>query len=428
MQHFEFDNLTEGQLVQLVQRPATKRSDLSVVVADIIANVKSNGQQAIERYCQQFDSQPFQVKAVPSMQQLAPQVPTNIRDAISVATQNISKFHQSQLLVEPQVATMPGVTCYRQNRAIERVGIYIPGGSYPLISTVMMLAIPAKIAGCEQIVVCSPAQLNATMLYTARVCGIETIYNVGGAHAIAAMAFGTERIPKVDKIFGPGNDYVTEAKQQVSQSLTAIDMPAGPSEVLIIADTSANPDFVAADFLAQLEHGSNSQAVLVALNQQFVVKVVASLQKQLQTLNNRAIIEQSLQHSYSIVCPDLQTCMQFANQYAAEHLILNVANPQQWQQSVINAGSVFLGQYSCEVAGDYASGTNHTLPTYGYARNYSGVSVDSFVKKITFQSMTAKGVANLAPTVECLAQCEGLDAHQNAMQIRRQCIEQQCKS
>jgi histidinol dehydrogenase len=339
------------------------------------------------------------------------------------AYQNIKKFHQTQLKAEDKVETMPGVTCWRELRPIERVGLYIPGGTAVLPSTLLMLGIPAQIAGCHQIVVCSPPQkngkVNAFIAYVCQLLGIDKIYLAGGSQAVAAMAYGTETIPAVDKIFGPGNQFVTKAKTIIQSTTTcAIDMPAGPSEVLVIADETCNPDFVAADLLAQAEHGIDSQSVLVATSQNIIDATQAALAKQLPTLPRAEIAGKAIANSYSVLVDDLQQAMQFSNLYAPEHLILATENWQSVTASIINAGSVFLGNLTPESVGDYASGTNHTLPTSAYARAYSGVSVDSFVKKITFQHITPDGIQNIGPTVEILAELEGLHAHKNAVTLR----------
>jgi histidinol dehydrogenase len=345
------------------------------------------------------------------------------KNALNTAYKNIYKFHETQLRVESRVETMPGVTCWRELRPIEKVGLYIPGGTAVLPSTFLMLGIPARIAGCSEIVVCSPPQkdgrTNAYIAYVAGLLGIEKIHLTGGAQAIAAMAYGTESISKTDKIFGPGNQYVTKAKTIIqSTTNTAIDMPAGPSEVLVIADHTAVPEFVAADLLAQAEHGVDSQSVLVTTSDQFTEKVIEELNKQLPALPRNAIAGKAIDNSFIVIVNNLDEAMQFSNEYAPEHLILATDHWQQITNKIINAGSVFLGNLTPESAGDYASGTNHTLPTSAYARSYSGVSVDSFVKKITFQHISAEGIQSIGRTVEVLAELEGLQAHKNAVTVR----------
>ncbi|MDB5009492.1 MAG: hisD, partial [Mucilaginibacter sp.] len=339
------------------------------------------------------------------------------------AYQNIYKFHQAQLKAEDKVQTMPGVTCWRELRPIEKVGLYIPGGTAVLPSTFLMLGIPARIAGCHEIVVCSPPQkngkVNAFIAYVALLLGIDKIYLAGGSQAIAAMAYGTKSITKVDKIFGPGNQFVTKAKTIIqSTTTTAIDMPAGPSEVLVIADDTAKPAYIAADLLAQAEHGIDSQAILVTTSQKIAEETLIEIEKQVPVLPRAEIVKQALDNSYIVVSSTLDEAMQFSNQYAPEHLILATENWQLLTDKIVNAGSVFLGNLTPESAGDYASGTNHTLPTSSYAKAYSGVSVDSFVKKITFQHITTDGLNNIGSSIEALADMEGLHAHKNAVAIR----------
>ncbi|RZJ78139.1 MAG: histidinol dehydrogenase, partial [Flavobacterium sp.] len=352
---------------------------------------------------------------------LAKQIPEKVKNAIDVAYNNVYKFHSAQLKTEAKVETMEGVICWREARAIEKVGLYIPGGTAVLPSTFLMLGIPAKIAGCKEIVVCSPPQsdgkINTYIAYVSTLLNIEKVYLVGGAQAVAAMAFGTETIPKVDKIFGPGNRYVTEAKKLV-QNTVAIDMPAGPSEVLVVADETANAAFVAADLLAQAEHGIDSQAVLVATSKKLIDEVILEVEKQLNDLPRKDIAAKAIENSYIVYANDLTEAMNFSNAYAPEHLILATENFEPLIPLIINAGSVFLGNLTPESAGDYASGTNHTLPTSGFASAFSGVSVDTFLKKITFQHLSAKGLQNIGNTVEVLAEAEGLQAHKNAISIR----------
>lgn len=413
----------------LIERPSFPAEDLESKVREIIAAVKENGDVALRQFSKDFDQVDlidFKV-SVDEIERAVGQVPEDLKEAIGVAAANIRKFHESQKSTETEVETMPGVTCWRQNVAIENVGLYIPGGTAPLFSTILMLAIPAQIAGCKRLVLCTPPDNNGTVnpaiLFTAASLGITEIYKVGGAQAIAALAFGTESIAKVSKIFGPGNQYVTKAKELVQQSGVAIDMPAGPSEVLVIADENADADFVAADLLSQAEHGADSQVVLVTNNADLIEKVEIALQQQLKQLPRMELAQKALENSFSVVLDTLYDCIDFSNLYAPEHLILAVQNSVSYVGEIQNAGSVFLGNYSCESAGDYASGTNHTLPTNGYARSYSGVSLDSFVKKITFQKITKIGLQNLGKTIEVMAEAEQLWAHKNAVSIRLKKIE-----
>lgn len=390
----------------------------------IINEVKAKGDTALKNFALTYDQvaiEEFRVSAeeITASEQAVSQ---ELKDAITLAATNIGCFHRSQLTIEPVINTMKGVSCWRKNVGIEKVGLYIPGGSAPLFSTILMLAIPAVLAGCKRIVLCTPcnsqSKIHPAILYTASFLGIKEIYKVGGAQAIAALAYGTESIPKVDKIFGPGNQYVTKAKTLVQKAGTAIDLPAGPSEVLIIADETAHPDFVAADLLAQAEHGNDSQVVLLSNREATLAHIQSSIAQQLKALPRADIAQQALENSYSILLRSIDACIDFSNEYAPEHLILSVQDPAKYQDTIINAGSVFLGHFTPESAGDYASGTNHTLPTNGYATSYSGVSVDSFLKKITFQQITAEGLKNIGSAVEVMAEAEGLAAHKNAVSIR----------
>lgn len=349
--------------------------------------------------------------------------PNKVKIAFEQAAKNIEQFHKAQLKTEAPVETMPGVTCFAKMRGIERVGLYIPGGTAPLPSTVLMLAIPAKLAGCKEIVLCTPSKAGVvadSILFAAQLCGVDKIYKIGGAQAVAAMAYGTATVPKTYKIFGPGNQYVTAAKMLVSINPdgAAIDLPAGPSEVLVVADKNARADFVAADLLAQAEHGTDSQVVLVSDNATKIDEVLAEIEKQLELLPRKDITRQALTNSFALLAGSLDEAISFSNRYAPEHLILNAKNVEELIPQVLNAGSVFVGAYACESAGDYASGTNHSLPTYGYARAYSGVSVASFQKRITFQKVTKQGAANIGPTVSAMAAEESLDAHRRAMEFR----------
>ena len=425
MKTYNYSNLSKNEIQKLVQRNVDPAEEIRAVVEGVIDNVRSNGDSALLSYAAQYDKVELKKLAIEKdeLDQLASTLLPEQKQALQTAYTNIYKFHTSQLKTEGKVETMPGVSCWREIRPIEKVGLYIPGGTAVLPSTFLMLGIPARIAGCHEIVVCSPPQkdgkVNAYIAYVAQLLGIEKIYLVGGAQAIAAMAYGTESITKVDKIFGPGNQYVTKAKTIIqSTTNTAIDMPAGPSEVLVIADESAVPAFVAADLLAQAEHGVDSQSVLVTTSQAIADQTIAELAKQLPVLPRAAIAQKAIDNSYIMLVNDLDEAIDFSNQYAPEHLILSTINWQKITDNIINAGSVFLGNLTPESAGDYASGTNHTLPTSAFARAYSGVSVDSFVKKITFQHITPEGIKNIGPTVEILAELEGLQAHKNAVSIR----------
>jgi histidinol dehydrogenase len=409
---------------ELSKRPAVIKSDLDNTVREIINSVKSDKDAALYRFTEKFDGMvKGNLKAsTEEINEAVNLVPQNLRDAINIARKNIEHFHSAQLINESVIETFEGVRCWRKNVAIEKVGLYIPGGNAPLFSTVLMLGIPAKIAGCREIILCTPpgtnGNINPVILYTADLLGIKEIFKVGGAQAIAAMAYGTESIPGVYKIFGPGNQFVTKAKEQVQQDGIAIDFPAGPSEVLIIADENADPVFVAADLLAQAEHGPDSQVIMLSDNQKLIHRVIKELDFQIKTLPRKDIAMKSLENSKLILLPTLDDCMDFSNFYAPEHLIINTDRPDYLAEKVINAGSVFLGRYSCESAGDYASGTNHTLPTNGSARTFSGVSVESFTKKITFQEISSIGIAGLGPSVEIMAEAESLSGHRNAVSVR----------
>lgn len=425
MKRYNYSDLSKSDIQKLVQRNVDPAEEIRAVVEGVIENVRANGDKALLEYAARFDKVELKSLAIEKDELigLASTLLPEQKLALQTAYENIYKFHQSQLKTEDKVETMPGVTCWRELRPIEKVGLYIPGGTAVLPSTFLMLGIPARIAGCREIVVCSPPQkdgkVNGFIAYVAQLLGIEKIYLVGGAQAVAAMAYGTESINKVDKIFGPGNQYVTKAKTIVqSTTNTAIDMPAGPSEVLVIADETAVPAYVAADLLAQAEHGADSQSVLVTTSKDIAEKTIAELGKQLPVLPRAEIAQKAIDNSYIILVNNLDEAMKFSNEYAPEHLILSTANWQLITDYIINAGSVFLGNLTPESAGDYASGTNHTLPTSAYAKAYSGVSVDSFVKKITFQHITPEGIKNIGPTVETLAELEGLQAHRNAVSIR----------
>lgn len=427
--YFEYKNLSRQEIEKLLVRNTDTDQKIRSQVETIVGKVKEEGDHALVHFTKQFDKISLTELAYhqDEIDEASFRVDRNGARSLEIAFNNIYTFHKTQLKRERRVQTTPGVTCWRENRPIERVGLYIPGGSAVLPSTFLMLGVPARIAGAKQIIVCSPpqadGQLNPYIAYCAKLLKIDTIYKVGGAQAIAAMAFGTESIPKVDKIFGPGNQYVTQAKALVQTiSNTAIDMPAGPSEVIVVGDQSSNPAFVAADLLAQAEHGPDSQAILLTTNEDLIRNVQSEIMKQLTDLPRREIAIKALQNSFMLHFDSREELMGFCNDYAPEHLILSIDDAESYSQLIINAGSVFYGHLTPESAGDYASGTNHTLPTSAYAKAYSGVSVDSFVKKITFQQITEEGIVNLGPTVEILAEIEGLHAHKNAMSIRLQNI------
>jgi histidinol dehydrogenase len=408
----------------LCERPVEEADGLERKVKDILDNVRTAGDKALKNYASLFDGfspESFRVSEE-EIKEAALSVTGELKSAIGTAKCNIEKFHAAQLAPEPVIETTEGVKCWRKNVPIEKAGLYIPGGSAPLFSTLLMLAIPARLAGCREIVVCSPAgkdgKINPAILYTAGIMGITEIFRIGGAQAVAAMAYGTETIPKVYKIFGPGNQYVTKAKELVQRDGVAIDMPAGPSEVLVIADKTANPAFVASDLIAQAEHGTDSQVILATDNNDLMEKVSKEVEKQIENLPRRNILVQSLEKGSLVLLKSIDECIDFSNLYAPEHLIINTEHPEALANRVMNAGSVFLGPYSCESLGDYASGTNHTLPTNRYARNYSGLSVESFVRKITFQSVTKQGIMQLGPSVETMAEAEQLEGHRNSVTIR----------
>jgi histidinol dehydrogenase len=415
----------------LCQRPQVELEFLENSVKNILARIQRSGDEALREFTRQFD------KAEVTTLQLSQQeideaintVPADLKAAIQTAASNIEKFHAAQKQTLTPVETMPGVMCWRKAVAIQKIGIYIPGGSAPLFSTVLMLGIPAKLAGCKEVILCTPpdptGKINAAIIYTAQLTGIAKIYKVGGAQAIAAMAYGTETIPKVSKIFGPGNQYVTKAKQLVSQLGVAIDMPAGPSEVLVLADEAADPSFVAADLLSQAEHGEDSQVMLVVTNEKIVASIQSEIEKQLSTLPRKSVAEKSLQHSKVVCFNTLSSAIDFINEYAPEHLIINTRDADSLSDAIVNAGSVFIGNYSPEAIGDYASGTNHTLPTNGYAKASAGVSLESFIRYITFQKLTEDGLKKLGPVVEKMAEAEQLTGHKLAVSIRLKALPKQ---
>ncbi len=414
----------DADIDDIIRRPSLSIENMEAVVSPIISEVKKRGDEALSEFALQYDKVALQNFAVPTatISDSATLISDELKVAIQVAAKNIETFHSRQKHDLQPEETTKGVWCWRKSIAIEKVGLYIPGGSAPLFSTVLMLGIPARIAGCREVVVCTPpaqdGSIHPAILYAAHISGIDKIYAVGGAQAIAAMAFGTNQIPKVDKIFGPGNQYVTAAKQLVNRVGVAIDMPAGPSEVCVIADSSANPDFVAVDLLSQAEHGPDSHVLCLLTDEAMAENVVTSLQKIMALLPRENIATKALSHSSIVVVEDIAKAMDIANNYAPEHLILSIDHPEKYISMITNAGSVFLGHYTPESAGDYASGTNHTLPTYGYARTYSGVSLDSFVKKVTFQKISRSGLQHLGSTIITMAEAELLHAHALAVKLR----------
>ncbi len=423
MQTVNWEQLTSDQQAELLARPAmADSSGLTGTVADIIANIRQQGDQALLEYTKRFDKLEGDniTLNTSDIEAATARLDDDIKDAIKVAYQQVVKFHQAQQQDVIRVETMPGVVCEMHTQAIESVGLYIPGGSAPLPSTVIMTGAPAQIAGCSRLVLCSPPPLADEILYAASLCGVTEIYSVGGAQAIAALAYGTETIKAVDKIFGPGNSFVTEAKRQVSNDFAgaAIDMPAGPSEVLVIADEDADPAFIASDLLSQAEHGHDSQTILVTPSAFIAEQTAIEIDSQLAVLERREIAEKAIANSVSIVCKDIQQAIKISNRYAPEHLIVQTENPREIQPQLKNAGSIFLGAWTPESVGDYASGTNHVLPTYGYTKTYSSLGLADFVKRYTVQELTQQGLRNLAPAVTRLAAAEGLTAHKRAVTIR----------
>lgn len=409
---------------RLLERPYIDVSKLNGTVADILDDVRKNGDDAVRRYEAKFDGVSLASLAVTEeeLDSAVNEVSGELKSAIELAHSNIEKFHMSQRMTVHKVETAPGVCCWQKGVAIQKIGLYIPGGTAPLFSTVLMLATPAKIAGCKDIILCTPpnkeGKVNPAILVAAKVAGVNRIYKIGGVQAIGAMAYGTETVPKVYKIFGPGNRFVMTAKQQVSLSDVAIDMPAGPSEVCVIADDSSNAEFVAADLLSQAEHGTDSQVLLISTSESMAEKVIKEIDRQMALLTRRNIAAQALENSICIVAHDSSEAMDISNAYAPEHLVIATEDYDELADKVVNAGSVFLGRYACESAGDYASGTNHTLPTHGYAMAYNGVNLDSYIRKITFQHITPEGVRSIGRAVEVMAENEMLDAHKNAMTVR----------
>ncbi|MGF1860024.1 histidinol dehydrogenase [Photobacterium profundum] len=425
-----WQSLSEKQQESLLQRPAiTEGANITAIVADVIADIRQRGDEALLDLTEKFDRvRPDSIRV--SEQEVtaaSSRLSDNMKQALQQAYQNIATFHKAQKTKQLRVETQPGVVCEQVTRPINSVGLYIPGGSAPLPSTVLMLGVPAQIAGCRQVVLCSPPPIADEILYVAQLCGITEIYNAGGSQAIAAMAYGTKSVTKVDKIFGPGNAFVTEAKRQVSNDFrgSAIDMPAGPSEVLVIADKTADPDFIAADLLSQAEHGPDSQVILLTPEPSIADRVADAIQQQLKVLPRADIARQALGSSILIVTETITQCISISNHYGPEHLIVQTREPRELVPLLDNAGSIFLGDWSPESVGDYASGTNHVLPTYGYTRTYSSLGLADFSKRMTVQELTADGLKTLAPTVVTMAEAEGLDAHKRAVTIRIEKLQQQ---
>lgn len=421
---------TPEEIAKIIQRPHLDVSQLNAIVASVLEDVKNNGDKAVIEYEAKFDKVTLPNLAVTDeeMQEAEHLVSEELKEALILAHHNIKQFHESQRFDSRKVETAPGVECWQKSVAIEKVGLYIPGGTAPLFSTVLMLATPAKIAGCKEIVLCTPpnkeGKINPAILVAARIAGVNRIFKAGGVQAIGAMAYGTESVPKVYKIFGPGNQYVMAAKQQVSLHDVAIDMPAGPSEVCVIADETSNPIYVAADLLSQAEHGVDSQVILISTSEEMIAKVEEEIKRQLDILPRHEIAARTLDNSISVLVNSKEEAMLISNAYAPEHLIIATADYEALAEKVVNAGSVFLGQYACESAGDYASGTNHTLPTHGYALSYNGVNLDSYNRKITFQHLSREGVQSIGKAVVCMAENEQLEAHANAMRVRVKDIEE----
>ena len=414
----------QADWADILKRPVLNMETLRGTVCEVLDKIKAEGDKAVIEYEERFDKVKLESLAVTDaeIKEAEAQVPIELKVAILLAQRNIYTFHKKQKFEGKKVETMEGVTCWQKAVGIEKVGLYIPGGTAPLFSTVLMLAVPARVAGCKEIVLCTPpnkeGKIHPAILYAAQVSGVSKIFKAGGVQAIGAMAYGTESVPKVYKIFGPGNQYVMAAKQQVSLHDVAIDMPAGPSEVEVIADETANPAFVAADLLSQAEHGVDSQVVLITTSEKLLNEVEYEVQHQLARLPRWQMAEKSLANSKLVLVKDMEEAIAMTNEYAPEHLIIETKDYMELAEKVVNAGSVFLGSYTPESAGDYASGTNHTLPTNGYAKAYSGVSLDSFIRKITFQEINREGIQNIGPAIEVMAANEQLDAHKNAVSVR----------
>ncbi len=417
-------NPDRNQWEEILKRPTKSVEDVEKTVYQIFSEVKSRGNEAVAKYTQLFDGISLETEIVSEEEIKAAEskVSEALKEAINLAKNNIERFHVAQKTDKVSVETTPGVHCWQEKKAIQKVGLYIPGGTAPLFSTILMLAIPAKIAGCEEIILCSPpdkkGELNPAILYTANLCGVSKIYKVGGIQAIAALTFGTETIPKVNKIFGPGNQFVTVAKQLATKYNVAIDMPAGPSELLVVADESANAAFVASDLLSQAEHGVDSQVILISLSERFLYEVETEINKQLPELPRNEIAKAAMENSRLIFVEDEQEALEMINEYGPEHFIICTKNEDVFINGIINAGSVFIGNFTPESAGDYASGTNHTLPTNGYAKQYSGVNLDSFMRAVTFQRISEEGIKNIGAAIELMAEAEGLQAHKNAVTLR----------
>ncbi|MGI8639663.1 MAG: histidinol dehydrogenase [Pyrinomonadaceae bacterium] len=413
---------------EILARPVFETKSLERHVQNILNFVKKDGDEAVRHFTKTLDKVEIKdfIVSEDEFAEAEKNVSGELKEAIQIAKANIEKFHRAQSETPEIIETTAGVFCWRKSVPIEKVGLYIPAGSAPLFSTVLMLCVPAKIAGCREIILCSPpdenGKINSAILYTAKLCGATKVFKIGGVQAVGAMAFGTETVPQVYKIFGPGNQFVTSAKQLVAQYGTAIDMPAGPSEVAVLADETCVPAFVAADLLSQAEHGVDSQVLLVSTSEKVIDEINAGIEKQLEVLPRKNIAAVALKNSKAILVENTATAIELLNEYAAEHLIIATKNADEIAEKIVNAGSVFIGNYSCESAGDYASGTNHTLPTNGYAKSYSGVSLDSFVRKITFQKLTEDGIKNLGKAIECMAEAEQLQAHKNAISIRLEAI------
>lgn len=426
MKTIQFPN--EESWAELLKRPTRTYKDIENTVHDVFKHIQEKGDEAVIEYTNKFDGVDLQhYKVSPSeLDKASKEVSDQLKTAIQLAKSNIYKFHEAQKTSPVRVETQPGVTCWQAKKPIQKVGLYIPGGTAPLFSTILMLAVPAKIAGCSEIILCTPpdknGEINPVTLYTAQLCGVEDIYKVGGIQAVGAMTFGTETVPKVYKIFGPGNQYVTVAKQVATTYDVSIDMPAGPSELLVVADESANPEFVASDLLSQAEHGSDSQVVLVSTDETTINLVKAAITEQLESLPRQAIATKAIENSKFILVKDRDTALKLIDYYGPEHFIISTTDDDFYVENINNAGSVFIGKYTPESAGDYASGTNHTLPTNGYAKQYSGVNLDSFNKAITYQKITEEGVKIIGEAVELMAEAEGLQAHKNAMTLRLNAI------
>ena len=419
-----YNNPAKSTWAAITQRPAKEANTLGATVKAVFEDIKENGDKALKSYTQKFDGVILSDLKV-SQQEIdnaIPLVSQELKDAIVLAKNNVEKFHASQKIEKKVISTVNGVDCWQEMKPIEKVGLYIPGGSAPLFSTILMLGVPAKIAGATKIVLCTPpskdGRINPAILFAAQLVGVTEIYKLGGIQAIAAMTYGTESVPSVYKIFGPGNQFVTAAKQYALTQGLAIDMPAGPSEVMVVADKDANTSFVVADLLSQAEHGADSQVILVTASQQLIDEVQVELDKQLAELPRQEVARLAIENSSAILIDSIDAQNELINEYAPEHLILNVLNEDVYLDKIVNAGSVFIGPLTPESAGDYASGTNHTLPTNGYARMYSGVNLDAFIKKITYQKITAEGIQNIGPAIELMAAAEGLDAHKNAVTLR----------